>query len=340
MFSIDLWTESPTLSFLIFFLYFYQRFYTEKKWARALWASVFLALMTVLKPYFVLIYPVFFLSVWFVLSRKLSESYKVILLGLPLLILLSPWIVRNYLSLGKFIPAQEDVYAGYNYSKSYYAYVDFAASWGGGIVFREPDEAGCYFLIHSGFQCKYPLPDYALTNGYSRAEVKNVRQKFLEVQENYSPELDETVAIEFRRLTEIYKREKPFMYRVGARFLFFKKFFLHTNLYNLPIHSSFNCYRRYQEIFKITQFGIYALALTFGTVALFMQVIKRKLGFLFIVFPLIVTAFFIGFRTHTEPRYVAQVYPFLLIGLSAILIIFIERLKNIKGLSVNSKANR
>ncbi len=331
MFTIDLWTESPSLSFLIFFLYFYQRFFMEKKWTHVLWASLFLALMTVLKPYFVLIYPVFFLSVWFLLNRRLSESYKVILLGLPLLILLSPWIVRNFVTLGKFIPAQEGMYAGYNYPESYYAYVDFAASWGGGIVFWEPDEAGCYFLVHMGFQCRYSLPDYALANGYSRAEVESVRQKFLEVQENYSPELDEVVAAEFRRLTKIYKREKPFMYHVGSRFIFFKKFFLHTNLYNLPIHSGFNCYSRYQEVFKVAQFGVYALALTLGTFGLFTQTAKGKLGFLFIAFPLILTAFFVGFRTHTEPRYVAHVYPFLLIGLSAILISFIERLKTLKA---------
>lgn len=327
MFSIDLWTESPSLSFLIFFLFFYHRFRLGKKLPDALWASVFLALMTVLKPYFVLIYPVFFLSVWFVLNRKLSAIYKVTLLGLPLLILLSPWIVRNFVSLGKFIPAQEGMYASYNYSKSYYAFVDFAGAWGGGIVFWEPDDAGCYFLVHVGFQCRYSLPDYALANGYSREKVEDVRQKFLELQKNYSPELDEAVATEFQRLTEIYRREKPFMYHIGARFIFFKKFFLHKNLYNLPIHTGFNCYGRYQELFKVIQFGIYALALTFGTFLLIKQVYKRKLSYMFVAIPLIITIFFIAFRTHTEPRYVAHVYPFLLIGLSVFLVSVIEQLQ-------------
>ena len=191
--------------------------------------------MTVLKPYFILIYPVFFLSVWFILRRDtkeqavfaslLSNTYKIILLGLPLMILLSPWIVRNFVVLGKFIPAQEDVYAGYNYSKAHLAFVDFVSSWGGSSVYWDPQDAGCYFLIDEGKPCEYVIPDYALTDGYSREEVESVRLEFIKLQENYSPELNESVVVEFERLTKIFRQEQPFRYHIGARFSYFKKLF-------------------------------------------------------------------------------------------------------------------
>ena len=238
------------------------------------------------------------------------------MLGLPLILLLSPWIVRNALVLGKFVPAQENIWAGYNYSKSHLAFAEFVGAWGGGSIYWDADDAGCYFLIENQSNCHYSIPEYALANGYSREDIERVRQNFLKLQENYSPGSDDLTAAEFERLTSIYRTEQPFGYYVGAKFIFLKKLFWHTNNYNLPIHSSLKNFSNYQLLFKIIQFIIYALALTFGVLGLAKITIEGKVSGLFILTALVTILFFIELRT-SEQRYVSQILPTLLIGLTA-----------------------
>jgi hypothetical protein len=323
--SIILLPESLSLGFFIFFLFYYHRFWTTDAWKNAVLSSVFLALLTVIKPYFVIIYPLFFLGVWFIRQRDrkinnsnvLSYFYKTAMLGLPLILLLSPWIVRNALVLGKFVPAQENIWAGYNYSKSHLAFADFVGAWGGGSIYWDADDAGCYFLIESRNNCHYSIPEYALTNGYNRENIERVRQNFIKVQENYSPESDALTAAEFARLTNIYRTEQPFRYYIGAKFTFLKKLFWHTNNYNLPINRNLKNFSTYQLSFKIIQFLIYALALTLGVLGLVKITIEGKFSALFILIALVTILFFLELRT-SEQRYVSQILPTLLIGLTAV----------------------
>lgn len=333
--SLQLWTESLSLSFMVFFAFFSHRFWVESKWKNAVWASVFLALMTSLKPYFVLLYPIFFLSVWINLKKHkpqfdwktfFANTYRTALLGLPLLVLLAPWIVRNFVVLDRFIPTQQDFYAGYNYGKAHLAFVDFVSSWGASSVPWDANDAGCYFLIEKGKTCEYVIPDYAFTNGYSRDEVERVRQEFLKLQVNYSPEFDERVAAEFENLTRIYRQEQPFMYQIGARFLYFKKLFFSAYRYNFPLWKNSDYYWIFQNIFKSAQNGIHFLLLFFGAVSLLNLAIKRKISFTFVIIPLLIAIFFIELRT-TERRYVEPVYIFLLIGLVGIILFLGAQLK-------------
>ena len=324
--SIALWTESLSLSFTIFFLYACHRFHINRRWKDAFWASVFLALLTVIKPYFVIIYPIFLLSIFFTkwrqekvfdFSRQRLLLGKTAMLGLPLIILLSPWIVRNAVVLGKFIPAQEDIWAGYNYSESYLAFANFAGAWGGGSVPWDATDAGCYFLIQGNNNCSYSIPEYALTDGYSLNEIESVRQNFIKLQENYSPQLDAVTAAEFVRLSNIYRNEQPFRYYIGAKFVILKKLFWHTNNSNLPINPGFKCFSSYQLSFKVIQFAIYFLALTLGSVGLIEITVRGKISLLFILIALVTILFFLELRT-TEQRYLNQIFPLLLIGLTAI----------------------
>lgn len=336
MASLELWTESLSISFLVLFIYFSHRFWSQQKWSNAVWASIFLALLTVLKPYFVLVYPLFFISVWFILKRNTKECsfftknftsiYKTIFLGLPLLMLLTPWIVRNAIVLGRFIPSQQDFYAGYNYGKAHLAFTEFAGAWGAGSVFWEPKEAGCYFLVNGVTPCDYSLPEYALADSYTRDDVERVRQDFLFLQKNYSGEFDEKVAAEFEQLTRIYRQERPFMYHVGARYMFFRKMFLFTYKYNFPIFKSSDYYWVFQNLFKTFQAVIQFSLLIFGTVGLLNLAYKRKVSFIFILIPLIIAVSFLELRT-TERRYVEHVYPFLLIGVTLVLTAISEYLK-------------
>jgi len=316
--NIMLLTEGLSISFLIGFLFFYHRFWSGQKWSDAILASVFLALMTVLKPYLILLYPVFLLGV--LRKRKTFDRAAVpayfrrtIILSLPLLILLTPWIIRNAIVLKKFIPAQENIYAGYNYSEADLSFSNFAGGWGGGVIYWDSKDAGCYFTLNPPYGCSFVIPSLALTNGYSVDDIERVRQDFLKLQANPSPELEKNVIAEFKRLTAIYQQERPFMYYVGSKFIFLKKLFWHTNNYNLPIHPSFKCYNSLQLLFKVVQFITYILTLTLGAFGLLRLIYDRKIDFLFFAVPLIITFLFAGLRA-TEPRYTGQVYVVLLLG--------------------------
>lgn len=324
--SLVLLPESLSVGFFICFLGGWHRFWTKLKWRNAFSASCFLALLIVLKPYFVIIHPLFFIGVWFNLRRNQERNfsglyrhlYTTAALGLPLIILLSPWIARNAIVLGKFIPAQENIWAGYNYSKSHLAFAGFVGAWGGNSIYWDSADAGCYFLVEGADNCHYSIPEYALTDGYRREDIERVREGFLNLQRNYSPELDNYTASEFERLTNIYRKEQPFRYYIGAKFVFLKKLFWHTNNYNLPIHPSFKCFSNYQLFFKVIQFGIYLLALTLGSIGLAKITIQGKVSVLFILIALVTIIFFLELRT-AEQRYVSQILPILIIGLTAFL---------------------
>jgi hypothetical protein len=279
--------------------------------------------LTVLKPYFIIIYPLvtfgIFIKNWRTQEKDFSRFwrffYQIVTLGLPLFILILPWMVRNEIVLGKFIPAQENTWAGYNYSSSRLAFANFAGAWGGGSIYWDENDAGCYFLTQFKGVCNFTIPEYALTEGYDRAEIERVRQDFIRLQENYSPDLDVRTTAEFKRLSKIYREEQPFRYYIGSKFIFLKKLFWHTNNYNLPIHSSFRCFSSYQLFFKVVQFGIYLLALTLGSFGLIKIIVQRRSSALFVFIVLITIVLFLELRT-SEVRYVSLLLPIFIIGLA------------------------
>ena len=343
LFSLQLVPESLSLNFFIFFLYAFQRYRDEGKWIYAVYASFLLALVVVLKPYLALIYIPFFGAVlWkriFLNNFDLKAVFsKLFVLSLPLSLLLAPWIIRNAFVLGRFIPAQENITAGYNYTEADFAFRRFVGAWGGSMIFWDPKSAGCYFTAGHEFSCTFELPAHALTEGYGLEEIEEVRRKYIRLQEQFSPDLEREVVEKFDRLTEIYRNEKPFMYYVGSRFLTASEMFLHTNVYNLPVNPSFRCFEPYQLVFKGIQFLVYCLALTLGSAGLLILSRKRKIS-LFYASAILPIVFFFAYFKLTEARYMNQTYPILLIGLTYAVVSFNNLSDSIIGKAVNISEN-
>ncbi len=330
--SVILNTESLSISFPVFFLYFLHLFWTKGKWSNAFAAAVFLALMTVLKPYLVLLYPAFFLGVLLKdgkienLSAVKSAVRRLFILSLPLLILLTPWIVRNAIVLNRFIPAQENIYAGYNYSKAFLALDAFAGAWGGALGAWDVSDAGCYFTENPPSGCRFVMPQYALTDEYNAGDIERIRQNYLKLQTDYSPELEQNVVAELKNFTEIYKREKPLMYHVGSKFIIVKKMFWHTNNAIVPIQPNFKCYASYQIIFKVIQFIIYVFALSFGIFGVIKLAYEGKISLSMLIFPVTIIVLLAELRT-TQARYIGQIYVIFLIGIPATFVTSISMLK-------------
>ena len=329
--TLSLVPESISLSFMVLFLYTYHWYWVNQKLKYAVIASLFLAIVTVLKPYLVILYIPFFLSLLIKRENIPALNFKHIfrqglIAGLPLIILLLPWVIRNEVMLGKFIPTQESMTAGYNYTESDFAFRRFVGAWGGDIIFWTPEAAGCYYYAKPPVACSFKIPDYALANGYTISDMEDVRQDYLQLQQQYSLELDQTVVNKFDHLTNIYKSEKPFMYYIGSRFLSIKNMFWHTNNYNVPINPSFSCYHSYQLLFKITQLAIYVLAMTFGVFGLIKLGYERKISVVFVCIPIFIICFFAIFKL-TEARYFNHAYPLVLVGLVGFITWVVEKFR-------------
>lgn len=330
--------ESFPLSLTVFFLYFCQRFQVDKTAKMFYSASIFLAFLTLLKPYFVLLYPFFYLE--FVFINKIFTSpinteglknffRKTILSGLILVALLLPWAARNYINSGKLIFSQEDAYAGYDYAESELAFRRFTAAWGGDLVWRNPQtpNPSVYFLKeHSSVHDQIKLPAQMFAEGYGIEDVERVRIDFLQLQNQFLPEADASVAAQFDRLTAIYKAERPLMYYFGSGFIAAKRLVFHTNSEFLMAFLSPNsiCFRNWQNIFRIFNALIYLFSLFLGLAGIFIFAIKKKISIMFLIFPFFLILYFAFYDGFASARYFLPACPALLFGTVLILKYFGE----------------
>lgn len=346
MFLTSLFTavESLGVSFIIFFLFFYHRYYKTRVAKWLLFASIFLALSTVLRPSLFVIYPLIGLSL-LLEEKKISRIFfrKAFLLSIPLILLLSPWIIRNAIVFEKFIPAQENTYAGYDYKSSLLAVRRFVNAWGADEIwnFGRSKDFETYFAREEDrgldFDKNTTLPATAYTDGYTKEEVENVRQKYIKMQNEYSPELDAEVTRELDRLTGIYRRERPFMYYVVSPILITKKSLLHTNSQFLQffIYAGSACYQSWHIIFKIVQAIIYLSALFFGFIGLIYLTVRKKISPVYLFIPVALILFVSVYVNFTESRNFYYNYPLLILGLTAVINSFINLVKS-KFMSSNN----
>jgi hypothetical protein len=327
-------TESFSSSFIVLFFYFFHRWWSRED-KSAIWgANIFLALAFVLKPYFAPSYLLFLLiyahrKKLFSVAQFKNLFFKTALLGFLPTLLLAPWYLRNVISYGAPVATQESYLAGYNYTKADLAYATFAGGWGGDIAWWDASSPACYFKLDPPFPCTFTFPSYSLTDGYSLADIEDVRADYFAYQRNPTPENEEIVVREFDRLTALHKSERPFTYYVGSNLIRVKRMLWHTNNYNLPIHPSNPCFAPYQLSFKVVQAIIYQLALLLGSVGIILLTIKRKISLIFLFIPVCV-AFIVAFYARIgEARYLSSFYPVTLLGLVSILFLIYSNMKSL-----------
>jgi hypothetical protein len=325
--------ESLSMSFLILFFYAFHQYWSDKNKSRLWIANIFLSLAFLLKPYLAPVFLVF-LAIYcyhenlFSIKKFKVLVWKTALVCLPIVLMLLPWFIRNIIILHQPITTQESMVAGYIHTDADVAFRRFSGGWGGDFTFWDSASAACYFKLQPPFDCTFQIPSYSLADGYTINDIEDVRADYLEFQRRPTPELEEVVVNKFNRLTEIYKKEKPFMFYIGSGFLRIKTMLWHTNSYNLPIHPSSPCFQPYQLLFKTVQFTIYSLALTIGALGLIWLTLKKKISLLFAFVPLFLTGFFSFYVWNMEARYFAHAYPVMLLGLAVAILWLYSKMKN------------
>jgi len=320
-------TESVSFSLLIFFVYHYIRYLEERSGRRLIAVSVLLALLVSLKPYYGLWYLVLGVEQWVAhrglpvvpLARVLA--IRALTLALPLAVWLSPWTVRNYLLLDKFVPFY-DVYGGIQYDEADMAYRRFVNSWGGSFVFWDKRSAGCFFEPAPGNPCEYEFPSYVLTPTVTMEALNDVRADFILHHADRSDEaVRRRVFDKFNVLTEAYRKERPWVYYAGSHLIRIKNFVIHSGSYFLPVSSASPCYRTWQLAPKALTSLLYYACLLPGFWGLVILARRRRHAWPLLAVPLSLILTFPVIVKATEWRYFTAAYPFLLIGLVAVLLL-------------------
>lgn len=320
-YSTYLLTESLSISFLVIFSYYLCCYLHDYKNKNLFLAGIFLGLAVLLKPYFTILYiPI---GIGFLLVKPfniLSIVKKVIVIALPLIILSTPYTIRNLISYKRFLTNSE-LFAGTTYTKADFAYHDFVSSWGGSFMFWDKRSAGCYFQPQKGIDCNFQFPEYAIDGGYNMTDIENVRNQYIRYQHNPTPALEDSVTNEFSRLRGLFKKYHPLRYFVLSPLIIMRDYVFHSGSYYLPIRKDFPCYHSYQMIIKVSQSVLYYLTLFAGFSGLIILTLRNKKTYMNLFIPVFLLFLFPFVFKYAEFRYFAPSHPFLVVGTSFILLL-------------------
>ena len=310
-YASEIMTESLTCSFIIFSLYFFNAWLRKKKNTSLLLTGFFMSYAILMKPFLIPWLICFFISILLT-----SSSFKVILKNLlvfstSFLILLAPWIIRNYRATGEIIVFTKPMF--YPCKKLVRSCTDFITAWGGDAIWWEGKckTAGTYFFqTDVNENCEYKFPDYVFTVDYNLADFKELRNQIAIFQSNTSNDsMDFAISSRFEMMKESFIKNRPVVYYVITPFLrmksaFFKSGSYYINGTNLPLKA-----------IKILQTILYWLPLFFGTLGLLIfgfRHIKNPFNLVLAGLPvcLIVTLAFI--IKVNEWRYFIHLYPILI----------------------------
>jgi len=318
--------DSLSVSIMIFFLYFFYQYLLEPSYKKLLVSGLFLGLLVVLKPYFSLLY--MGVGICFLLPMQqvfrissLSQVFlKTLTVSLPLLLFVTPWAVRNYSVYHRFIPFQINTVAGYNYTQADRACRRFLQAIGENFIEWEKTSAGNYFNINCIAPCTYTLPAYTYTTSYDSTKVEQVRSAYLQLQHQYTVNLDKQVAAAFDHLTSSFRSEKPVYFYIISPIMLSKKF-LFTGAGYFP---KLNCPGIHATLTYYGQIVLYWSTLLGGTWGLILLARRNKRHLIFIAIPIFLILFFPIYFRGVELRYFMHSYPVLLLGL----VFFIEQTKS------------
>jgi len=318
--------DSLSVSMLIFFLYFFYQYLFASTFGNLLLGGLFLGLLVVLKPYFSLLYVG--VGTYFLWQNKQVPAIKgialllqkTVIVSVPLLLLVTPWVMRNYQIYHQFIPFQISTVAGYNYTKADLACRRFLQAIGEDFIEWEKTSAGNYFNKHCIAPCSYTLPAYTYTSNYDSTIVEQVRSRYLQLQHYYSEVQDKQVAAAFDNLTRSFRAEKPFYFYIISPIMLIRKF-LFTPAGYFP---KFNCPGIHVRLTYFMQSVLYWSTLILGFWGLILLAGKDKRHLIFITIPVYLIFFFPIFFRGVELRYFMHSYPVLLLGF----VFFIEQTRS------------
>lgn len=251
----------------------------------------------------------------------------VLLISLPFVVLLSPWIVRNYQVMGKFVPLQEDAFAGYPFAKSYMAMRHFVQCWGSTDDSWEKYQAGCYFMDNP--KCQYEFPQEAFASTYNMDSLELLKRDFLTVIQNINSQSDSLVASKFDKYRMDFIAENPLEYHVLSRVRLISDFVLpYKSGPYLPFDIYSACYKPFHLLIFWAEGLLYWGLLLAGLLGTLLLLYMRPNDFIYYSMPIFLILLFPIVLKAAQHRYFIQAYPSLVLGSTMIICWCLGKIKN------------
>ncbi|MBX2973361.1 MAG: hypothetical protein KF797_09675 [Flavobacteriales bacterium] len=272
------------------------------------WLAIFVGLLVVVKPYFVPILPLIALW-WFLRSTDKRQAMRhTLVLGVPLLILLAPWCVRNMVVTGRFIPLQQDLQAGYGYPEAEMRLRAFAKAMGeDGFVWWDPHSMASAMRLDPHPPSRYTWPSHFSPE--MRAGAERVRSAYHQFQAEGTPESAERAIVLMDSVQSSYADQHPVRYHFTNRLQLVPAFLLNSGSHHLPIHAGNPCYRAWQLIQKAGASLAYLTSLLGLSLGLFVFLRKPHTRlWTWLVMPMMLIGLFAIVIGAVEWRYFASVF--------------------------------
>lgn len=334
IYDIHILSEAFGIGFLCLFAHHYYRFLSERRTNGQLFLTgLMLASAVLFKPYMSLLFLliggefiIYALRFRGAAVRAMSVLRWTMVVSVPLVVLDAPWAMRNYIEFSRFIPFQQDRFAGFKYSPADKAVTNFIESIGDSKVFWDKRSAGCFFIPQDDIPCEYQIPNRIFGPRLTRDRIEEGRRLHAEYLKTSDPALGTMVVKKFDWLTQTYRDEHPVFSKLGTPFLLIKKFLIHSGSYYLPVKRGTTCFRSHQMLLKVSQSLLYYLNLIAGFIGVFWLLRQNANAYIIPCVPLYLIALFPLYFRVSEFRYFHMAYPFLMIGTCLVIIRFTDRL--------------
>lgn len=317
------------IAFWFLYLFLEKALSTKKDWFLF---SLFLCLAVTLRPYLVIVYPLVLLVLFFKTGKNFKYTLKKSWVFPALLSLfLLPWGIRNYNVIGKFVFLQEDMQAGYDYTKEEFMKWKVLSAIGeDGMVFWDPTTAAGY-LSNRG-------TDYAnnsrwkVPNAIKNDSVLSFNLEKLRILSKDS--IDNAFQIDLFKwhsntFLDRYKQTNKFDFYFLNYLKKVKLFLIHSGSYYFSYLPESGCDTRIKFYLKILQSLMYYLVLIFGSVGLVVLWKKNIDNSIFLFSSLCLVLFFPVYLGAVQWRYFLPFFYFHQIGLFYFLNVIIENVKPI-----------
>lgn len=297
-------TESLSVSFFIFGFWYFLKWKRSGKTVNLLLAGFFAGYLICMRPFMLPVIGVLVAANIFLPHLKqhfLPKLKNTVLFFVPLLLLLAPWMIRNYAITEKIIVFQEDVNAGYNYSPADISLRYFLTATGENFLAWDYDAAGCWFDPQLDRYSKYEIPETILCESVTVEKMELARTYYQDGILNHDTASTMRADSMFRAMREEFISERPFYYAVVAPLRILKRAYFHNGVELLQKGTPFEyAYKAFQGLLFVLICGAFA-------VAVFLPQCRIK-GWLWIVPVMLAVVLCFGFR-FSERRYFIYAYP-------------------------------
>ncbi len=331
-------SDSVSNSSLCLFLYFHYKYLSESSSQKHLLLSgIFLAISSLWRPYFVLLYLPAAIGILFYswkADKKISlqgMSKKMFIFIMPLLLMDAPWVIRNILTHKRIIIFYEtkSFFTPSN-PEGFIAYAKFAGKIGESIVFWEPSTFGCYFEPHHRVKCTFDLSSMSLGPNLTAEKIEKARILYKYYIADTSDLLSEKILIHyFDYLYECYKKDHPLTYWIVPYLKKVKTFLIHSGAEHFPMFKGSTFYNPLVYYgTKVPIAGMYWLMLILGTIGCIYTYYLDNKAYMIPIIPFFLIIFICFIARFDEYRYFIQAYQPMILGT----VILLARMIPVKSL--------